>query len=366
MSYGEIVSWRHSQEEKNPNEFERLRNDVTNPNGKGEKIGDIKSVVEQERLEKEKEEKDQAREMISLKIAQEEEETMRRADHLWDMNRSPKDVFGIESKAKQKTFSTLDPKFKESHQKHIDNSQVDPEFGNILLQRVKKIKEFTRSVNELGRYDPEDDTTDGHRSLHMRTDGFIPTPKGEFQPNKTYHQPVPKKYKESYFAQSDTSYDPKTQPNYQVQTHQVSPKPTSIQKKSLDFNNKRGNISCNEAPGPTFPIAGKRVSQERILSPKSNFSELQVNRSKDQSFKSGSKKYFNKTIGGNFELEALNREFALFSKKKMQASGNKNSIPVNFCLGPTGGKSTGQKVTCKSMINTNTLFSNKKSLSEHV
>jgi hypothetical protein len=50
MSYSEIVSWRHSQEEKNPNESERLRSDVSNPNGKGEKIGDIKSVVEQEKL----------------------------------------------------------------------------------------------------------------------------------------------------------------------------------------------------------------------------------------------------------------------------------------------------------------------------
>jgi hypothetical protein len=71
-------------------------------------------------------------------------------------------------------------------------------------------------------------------------------------------------------------------------------------------------------------------------------------------------------MGGNSELDALNREFALFSKKKMKTSGNKNSIPLNFCLGPTGGKSTGQKMTSKSMINTNTLFSNKKSLSAHV
>jgi hypothetical protein len=133
----------------------------------------------------------------------------------------------------------------------------------------------------LGRYDPEDDTTDGYRSLHMRTDGFISTPKGEFQPNNTFHQPFPKKYKESYFAQSDKSYDPKTQLYWQVQTHQVSLKPTTVQKKSMDFKNKRSNISCNVALGPTFPSAGKRLSQERILSPKSNFSELQVNLSKE-------------------------------------------------------------------------------------
>lgn len=219
--------------------------------------------------------------MISLKIAQEEEETMRRAGHLWDMNRSPKDVFGIQSQDKQKTFSTLNPKFKESHQKHIDNSQVDPEFGKILLQRVKKIKEITRSVNELGRYDTEEDTFEGYRSLHMRTDGFIPTPKGEFQPNQTYHQPVPKKHKEPHFAQSDTSHEPKTQPHYQGQISQVSPKPTLMQKCPLDFNNKRGNISCNMALGSKFPNLGKTSSQERIVSPKSIFSELQVNLSKD-------------------------------------------------------------------------------------
>jgi hypothetical protein len=219
--------------------------------------------------------------MISLKIAQEEEETIRRAGHLWDMNRSPKDVFGIESQAKTKTFSTLKPKFKESHQKHIDNSQFDPEFGNILLQRVKKIKEFTRSVNELGRYDTEEDTTEGYRSLQMRTDGFIPTPKGEFQPNQTYHQSVPKKHKESHFALSDTSYEPKTQPGYQGQLNQVSPKPTLMPKCPLDFKNKRGNIICDMALGSTFPNPGIRSSQERIVSPMSNFSELQVNLSKD-------------------------------------------------------------------------------------
>ena len=158
MSYGEIVSWRHDQQEKNPNEFEKLKNEIVNPEGDTEKIGDIKSQDEQQKLHKEKVEKDQAHEMISLKIAQEEEEVDRRADHLWDMEISTKDVFGVESKAKQKTFSTLDPKFKESHQKDINNSKVSPDFGSILLQRAKKIKEFTSSVNDLGKYD--DDSCD--------------------------------------------------------------------------------------------------------------------------------------------------------------------------------------------------------------